>query len=176
MRQELDAITKQLRQATGAPRLTVMPQPYSRGHFRIYGTVNAANDAQFTHCVHGGNTFVTLSDDALRTALACMDAHTPSVVVHPQHSPLDTLLYQILAHGFEEGGMDCPLLARLCLDLDEDAQRSTRVISVMQRHMGAWYAQLLRQGRKQSALPAVARQVIFYKRKALGFEVEEKEQ
>lgn len=176
MRQELAAITAQLRNATGAARLTVMPQPYSRGHFRIYGAVNAADDAQFTYCVSGGNTFVTLTDGALRTALAHMDAHTPNSFVHPERSPLDTLLHQILAHGFEEGGMDCPLLARLCLDLDEDAQRSARVIGVMQRHMGAHYAQLLRQGRKQSALPAVARQVSFYKRQALGFEVEEREQ
>ena len=78
-------------------------------------------------------------------------------------SPEDTLLERILSHGFAEGGADCPQLIRLCLDLDEDPRRSARILERIFRLIGPAYAEALRENRKLSVLPAIARQAVYYK-------------
>lgn len=161
MREELCALVRRLEAGTGA-RPVVLPPPYARGHFRLYGE-HWPEGEDFAACVEGGNTFVALTPACLERELARMDARAPAVPVCPERSPLDTLLHQILTHGFAGGELDCPQLARLCLDLDADPARCGRIIERMQRLMLARYAECLRLGQQQSMLPAVARQVAFYK-------------
>lgn len=161
MREELKQLVCRLQEVTGA-RPFVLPPPYARGHFRLYGA-HALNHPDFTAHTEGKHTFVTLTSACLECTLRQMDADVPALPVYPERSPLDTLLYQILAHGFEPDGLDCPELARLCLDLDKDPARSKRVIAGMQPQLQAHYAACLRTGRRQSMLPAVARQIVFYR-------------
>lgn len=161
MREELAALCRRLQEETGA-RPFVLPPPFSRGHFRLYGA-KPVQDADFLARVEGANTFVTISDAAQTRILLEMEERTPRVDVLPERSPMDTLLYQILAHGFSLGGEDAPRLCRLCLELDDDPRRAGRAIERLMAVMGAMYAECLREGRKFSMLPAAARQVVWYR-------------
>ena len=161
MREELARLCRRLEEETGA-RPFVLPPPYARGHFRLYGARPVA-DPDFVARVEGANTFVTLADAAQARILREMDAATPRMRVRPEHSPEDTLLYQILSHGFALGGEDAPRLCRLCLDLDEDPRRAARAAERLLEQMGALYAECLREGRTLSMLPAAARQVVLHR-------------
>lgn len=161
MREELARLCRRLEEETGA-RPFVLPPPYARGHFRLYGARPVA-DPDFVARVEGANTFVTLADMAQARILREMDAATPRLRVRPERSPEDTLLYQILSHGFALGGEDAPRLCRLCLDLDEDPRRAARAAERLLEQMGALYAECLREGRTLSMLPAAARQVVLHR-------------
>ena len=136
MREELKEAVSALRERTGA-RPVLLPPPYARGHFTVNGYLAAL--------------------------LWKMDASVPRFQPDPARSPEDTLLERILSHGFAEGGADCPQLIRLCLDLDEDPRRSARILERIFRLIGPAYAEALRENRKLSVLPAIARQAVYYK-------------
>ncbi len=163
MSPELAQISDRLRGLAGR-RPRVLPPPYRLGHFSLYGAAPFPLDADFQCVFRGDTAFVTLKDAALARLLFAMDARTPSLDVNPARSPLDTLLYQILHHGFKrEGAADCPYLARLCLDLDEDAKRRARTLKLLEEALGAHYARSLRLGVTASTLPAVARQIVYHR-------------
>lgn len=104
-----------------------------------------------------------MTDGYLAALLRKMDASVPRFLPDPARSPEDTLLERILSHGFAEGGADWPQLIRLCLDLDEDPRRSARILERIFRLIGPAYAEALRENRKLSVLPAIARQAVYYK-------------
>ena len=162
MSPELKEAAERVAALTGA-RPRVLPPPYARGHFSLHIAGALPEDGKFIWTRRGETVFAAMADEYLAGLLRRMDARTPRLDVEPARSPLDTLLYQILDHGFAEAGADCPNLARLCLDLDGDAGRAARTLRRLEEGLGAHYARALSQGRKHSLLPAVARQIVYHR-------------
>lgn len=162
MREELKEAVSALRERTGA-RPVLLPPPYARGHFTVRCAAAPQNDALFTFRMGAGCAFASMTDGYLAALLWKMDASVPRFLPDPARSPEDTLLERILSHGFAEGVADCPQLIRLCLDLDEDPRRSARILERIFRLIGPAYAEALRENRKLSVLPAIARQAVYYK-------------
>ena len=150
-------------QARSGVRPYVLPPPYARGHFRLYGA-HALVDADFVSRVEGGNTFVFLTAGAQERLLRQMDARLPPLALpEPARSSADTLLYEILCRGFVLGGGDAEGLCRPVLDLDDDPRRAARALERLLQEMGARYARCLREGQTFTMLPAAARQVVWYR-------------
>lgn len=154
MSPELCAWAAQLSRLLDGARPVPLPAPYSAGHFRIYTQAALADQAQFTARRSGSTLFVTVRDAALLQALRA--DIPPLALPEPSADPLHTLLYQILTYGFVPDEMDCPLLARLALDLDGDPARCRRTARQLQPLLARQYACALRTGRSHSALALVA--------------------
>ena len=164
MRKELKKAVSALQERTGA-KPVLLPPPYARGHFTVRCEKMPQDDACFTFRKGEGCVFAAMTDEYLASLLREMDAAVPRVFPDPANSAEDTLLERILSHGFAEGGADCPQLIRLCLDLDEDPRRSARILERIFRLIGPAYAEALRENRKLSALPAIARQAVSCKQR-----------
>ncbi len=162
MRKELKRIAEELTALYGA-QAVVLPYPYKRGHFRLYTQREIVPNEEYTARRCGNNVFVTLTDAGLMRALREMEESAPEVCVAPQDSPLDTLLYQLMRKGYEMRSVDEPELARMALDLDEDAARSRVILENMEKRMRVAYADALREDRQYSTLTALARQVAHYR-------------
>ena len=164
MRKELKKAVEALQERTGV-KSGLLPPPYARGHFTVRCEKMPQNDACFTFRKGEGCVFAAMTDEYLAALLREMDASVPIILPDPADSVEDTLLERILSHGFAEGGADCPQLIRLCLDLDENPRRSARILERIFCLIGPAYAEALRENRKLSALPAIARQAVYYKQR-----------
>ena len=155
LKEALDALNGKCAPA----RAAILPPPYKRGHFRVYQSERWHDDEWFTSTVCGDTCFVRMTDALLARYAKKMGAYGMQLV-EPSHSPLHTTLYLAMRLSLEEGGMDCPQLARLCLDLDPlDAARSAHVLRLCDREIHKEYALALRKHRAVSALPALARYI-----------------
>ena len=163
MRAELRRIVQEVSSLCGGAKAVVLPYPYQGGHLRLYTEENPDFGENYTAQRRGGNLFVTISDARLLQALREMDENMERIAVDPQAGIFETLLYQLLKKDWTAQEADEPLLMRMVLDLDDDAQRCRNVLQKMQPLMHKSYAQALREGRKTSALTAIARQVVYYR-------------
>lgn len=153
----LRKLTDELSRLLDGARPVLLPAPFTAGHYRVHTAQPLPDTQLFTPKRRGDTLFVTIRDAALLEALRTFPA--PSAPPEPSHSPLHTLLYQILTHGFTADCMDCPRLARLALELDDDPNRCRRTAQLMQPLLASAYAEALRTDRKHSALPLVAGQL-----------------
>lgn len=160
MRRELKAIADRLSHDLAGARPVLLPYPYTAGHFRVHTECELPPCEEFSAVRRGSTLFVTITGEGLKNALAEMNVPTRNI--QPELSPLHTLLVQIFDKNMIPDQMDCPLLARLTLDLDEDAARCRRVIGQMEPLLRREYAQALRTNRKHSMLPVIAGQIVEY--------------
>ena len=165
MRQELERIVQEVSGLCGGAKGVVLPYPYNGGHLRLYTEENPDLGQDYTAQRRGGNLFVTISGARLLKALHEMDENTPGVCVDPQEGVFETLLYQLLKKGWGAAEADEPLLMRMALDLDEDAQRCANVLRNIQPLMHRAYAQALREGRETSVLTVIARQAVYHSKR-----------
>ena len=154
----LRSLTDELSRLLDGARPVLLPAPFTAGHYRVHTDLPLPDTPLFTARRRGETLFVTLTDAALLQALPT----SPAALPEPSRSPLHTLLYQILTHGFAPDRMDCPHLARLALELDDDPARCRRTVQRMQPLLAAEYAAALRTARKHSALPLIAGQLAVF--------------
>lgn len=162
MRAELEHIVQELIARCGGAKVAVLPFPYKSGHFRVFTQSEPDLGEDYAVCRRGGNLFVTMAEDKLLGILREMNEVLPEVSISPQEGVFQTLLHQILQRNWAAQSMDEPLLARMALDLDGDAERCRRTLVQMQPLMHRTYAQALREGRETSAMTAIARQAVYY--------------
>ena len=153
----LRKLTDELSRLLDGARPVLLPAPFTAGHYRVHTDLPLPHTPLFNAERRGNTLFVTISDAALLEAL--LTSPEPNTLPEPANSPLHTLLYQILTHGFTADCMDCPRLARFALELDDDPNRCHRVAQHMQPLLASAYAEALRTNRKQSALPLIAGQL-----------------
>lgn len=162
MRAELEHIVRELSARCGGAKVAVLPFPYKSGHFRVFTQSEPDLGEDYAVCRRGENLFAAMADEKLLSTLREMDEKLPEVSIAPQSGVFHTLLYQILQKNWTAQEMDEPLLARMALDLDGDAERCRRTLVQMQPLMHRAYAQALREGRETSAMTAIARQAVYH--------------
>lgn len=150
----LRSLSDQLSALLDGARPVLLPAPFSAGHFRVRTALPLPETPLFTARRRGETLFVTLSDAALLAAL--QSEPLPAALPEPSRSPLHTLLFQILTHGFVPDRMDCPLAARLALELDDDPARCLRAARQLQPLLAGQYAAALRTRQNHSALALAA--------------------
>ena len=162
MRAELERIVQELSALCGGAKVFVLPFPYKSGHFRMFMQSEPEIGADYAVYRRGENLFAAMADEKLLSTLREMDEKLPEVSIAPQSGVFHTLLYQILQKNWTAQEMDEPLLVRMALDLDDDAERCRRTLMQMQPLLHKAYAQALRENREQSVLTAVARQAVYH--------------
>lgn len=162
MRAELEHIVRELSALCGGAKVFVLPFPYKSGHFRMFMQSDPEIGEDYAVCRCGENLFAAISDEKLLSTLRKMDEALPEVSIEPQAGVFQTLLYQMLQKNWTAQYMDEPLLVRMALELDQDAERCRRTLMQMQPLMHRAYARALREGREKSVLTAVARQAVYH--------------
>lgn len=150
----LRSLSQQLSDLLDGARPVLLPAPFAAGHFRVRTALPLPETPLFTARRRGETLFVTIRDAALLDALQAEPP--PAALPEPSLGPLHTLLYQILTHGFVPDRMDCPLAARLALELDDDPARCLRAARQLQPLLAGQYAAALRTRQNHSALALAA--------------------